>query len=92
MVKKINAVKARQNLGDLLEKVYHKGDQYVIERAGKAMAAVVPLAQFEAWQRHREAFFKTTYEMRVQCRDVEAELLEKEISEAVQAAKTDQKV
>jgi aromatic ring hydroxylase len=33
--------------------VYYKGDQFVIERAGKPMAAVVPLWQLEEWQKHR---------------------------------------
>ena len=43
MVKKVNALKAQQHLGQLLEEIYYKDDQYVIERAGKPMAAVVPL-------------------------------------------------
>jgi prevent-host-death family protein len=43
MVKKVTALKARKNLGQLLEEVYHRGDQYIIERAGKPMAAIVPL-------------------------------------------------
>jgi len=43
MVKKVTALKARKTLGQLLEEVYYRGDQYVIERAGKPMAAIVPL-------------------------------------------------
>ena len=43
MVKKVNALKARQNLGQMLEEVYYKGAQFAIERAGKPMAAVVPV-------------------------------------------------
>jgi prevent-host-death family protein len=49
-VKTINALKARQNFGQLLEEVYYKGDQFVIARAGKPMAAVVPLWQLEELQ------------------------------------------
>ena len=52
-VKTINAMKARQNFGEMLEQVYYKGDQFVIERAGKPMAAVVPLWQLEEWQKLR---------------------------------------
>jgi hypothetical protein len=33
VIKKITAMKARQNLGEVLEEVYYKGDQYVIERS-----------------------------------------------------------
>ena len=51
-VKKINALKARQKFGQMLEEVYYKGDRFVIERAGKPMAAVVPLWQLEELQKH----------------------------------------
>ena len=54
MVKKINALKARKNLGQLLEEVYYKDNQYVIERAGRPMAAVVPVWQLEGWRKRRE--------------------------------------
>jgi len=35
----------------MLEEVYYKGDQFVIERAGRPMAAVVPVWQLEEWQK-----------------------------------------
>ena len=50
--KTINALKARQNFGEMLEQVYYRGDQFIIERAGKPMAAVVPLWQLEELQKH----------------------------------------
>lgn len=43
MLKTVSALQARHNLGELLEGAFHRGDQFVIERAGKPMAAVVPL-------------------------------------------------
>ena len=49
--KKINAMKARQNFGTMLEEVYYKGEQFIIERAGRPMAAVIPLSQLEALQK-----------------------------------------
>jgi hypothetical protein len=40
--------------GQMLEEVFYKGDQFVIERAGRPMAAVVPVWQLAAvvpvWQ------------------------------------------
>jgi len=50
--KKINAMKARQSFGQMLEEVYYRDEQYIIERAGKPMAAVVPLSVLEQWQNH----------------------------------------
>jgi prevent-host-death family protein len=49
-VKTINALKARQQLGKLLEEVFYRGDRFIIERAGRPMAAVVPVWQLEEWQ------------------------------------------
>jgi hypothetical protein len=50
--KKINALKARQSLGQMLEEVFYQDAQFIIERAGRPMAAVVPVWQLEAWQKH----------------------------------------
>jgi len=47
----INAGKARVNFGQMLNEVYYKGDQFIIERDGKPMAAIVPLSQLEALQK-----------------------------------------
>ena len=59
--KTINALKARQNFGEMLEQVYYRGEQFIIERAGKPMAAVVPLSQLEEWQKHF-GLVKTEYD------------------------------
>ena len=88
MVKTVNALKARQNLGQLLEEVYYKGDQYVIERAGKPMAAVVPLWQLEEWQKGREQFFAAVEEVQQQNQEVKPEIIEQEVKEAIRAVRT----
>jgi len=41
MKRTVTAVEARRNLGELLEQVYYRGDEIVIERAGKPMATLV---------------------------------------------------
>jgi prevent-host-death family protein len=48
--KKINAMEARRNFGANLEIVYYSGAQFIIERAGKPMAALVPITLLEEWQ------------------------------------------
>jgi prevent-host-death family protein len=54
-IKKINAMKARQTFGELMNEVFYKGDRFVIERDGKPMAALVPLSVFEEWHKHTSA-------------------------------------
>src|SRR5438445_11709298 len=88
MVKKVNALKARQNFGQILEEVYYKGDQFVIERAGKPMAAVVPLWQLEAWQKRREQFFAALEDVQERHQQVKPEVIEKEVREAIRAVRT----
>jgi prevent-host-death family protein len=88
MVKKVNALKARQNFGQMLEEVYYKGDQFVIERAGKPMATVVPLWQSEAWQQRREQFFAAVEDVQQRNQQVKPEVIEKEVREAIRAVRT----
>ncbi len=87
MTKKVNALKARKNLGQLLEEVYYKGDQYVIERAGRPMAAVVPIWQLEEWQKRREQFFGMVAELWQKNKKVKPEVIEREVQEAVRTVR-----
>jgi prevent-host-death family protein len=87
VIKKITALKARQNLGELLEEVYYKGDHYIIERAGKPMAAVVPLSQLEALNERRDDFFAMIDTVRTRNRKGSAQQIATEVNEAVQVAR-----
>jgi len=87
MVKKINALKARKNLGQLLEEVYYKDNQYVIERAGRPMAAVVPVWQLEGWRKRRERLFGMVEEVWKKNKKEKPEVIEREVQEAVRAVR-----
>ena len=87
MVRKINALKVRQNLGQLLEEVYYKGDQYVIERAGRPMAAVVPVRQLKEWQGRRARFFRMVDDLRSTARKIKPTVVEREVADAVRAVR-----
>ena len=87
MRKTVSALKARKNLGELLEEVYYRGDQYIIERAGKPMAAVVPLSQLEAWQEQRDDFFRTIDAVREKNQTTKPETIEREVEEAVRSTR-----
>ena len=87
MTKTVNALKARKNLGQLLEEVYYRGDQYVIERAGRPMAAVVPVWQLEEWQERRDRFFGMVEELRRKNKAVKPEVIEREVEESIRAVR-----
>ncbi|HLZ70309.1 MAG TPA: type II toxin-antitoxin system prevent-host-death family antitoxin [Dehalococcoidia bacterium] len=57
MERTIGAFDARRQFGKVLNEVTAKGDAYVVERHGAAIAAVVPIAVYQQWKRERAAFF-----------------------------------
>jgi prevent-host-death family protein len=87
MRKTVNAVRARGKLGEILEEVYYRGDQYIIERSGKAMAAVVPVEQYEQWRKERDAFFSLVDEVRSRNVGAGPEDLQRDLTAAKRAAR-----
>ncbi len=87
MVKKVPAMKVRDNLGQLLDEVYYRGDEVVIERAGKAMAVHVPVGHYEQYRQDRAERFKIVDRIKAKARRVPAKVLDATIAEAVRAAR-----
>jgi prevent-host-death family protein len=56
--KSIGAVEAQRDLARLLRTVSGKGDRYVVEESGEAIAAVVPIELYRRWKEDRDAFFE----------------------------------
>ena len=54
MTRKISTLEVRRQLGDILNRVALRHDQYIIERKGQALAAVVPVERLEQMQRAAE--------------------------------------
>jgi prevent-host-death family protein len=87
MVKKVPAMKVRDNLGQLLDEVYYRGDEVVIERAGKAMAVLVPVARYERYQQERTGRFEILDRIKAKARKVPVKVLDATIAEAVRATR-----
>jgi prevent-host-death family protein len=51
MIAKISTLEVRQRLGDILNRVALRNDQFIIERKGKPLAAVVPVERLEQMRR-----------------------------------------
>ena len=87
MTKTVSTIEVRKHLGDILNRVALRHDQFIIERNGKPMAAVIPVWQFEQWKEKREAFFSMIDKVRQRNRRMSQRTLEKETSEAIAFAK-----
>jgi prevent-host-death family protein len=87
MKRKLSALNARRRFGELLEEVYYRGDEVVIERAGKPMAVVIPPERYQALERNRERLFAMIDEVQARNANVPPEVIEAEVDEAVRAVR-----
>ncbi len=87
MYKTISALKARQNLGQVMNEVALKGDEYIIERGGKPLVAVIPMERYQSLQKDLDEFFESLDMMRRDIKKEDPELIDKLIDEAVQFAR-----
>ena len=81
--RRLSAVEARRRLGEILEGVYYRGDEVVIERAGKTMAVVIPADRYEALERSRDRLFELIEKAQARNKDVPYETIEQEVATAV---------
>lgn len=51
MVEKVSTLEIRRRLGDILNRVSLRHDEFIIERKGKALAAMVPVEKLEQFRR-----------------------------------------
>lgn len=85
MLKKISAMKARQNLGHVMNEVALKEDEYIVERAGKPLVAIIPIDQYKRLRGEKEDFFKMVDEIQKEAVRSDRKVIDSEIEEAVQA-------
>ena len=92
MKRTLSALDARRRLGEVLEGVYYRGDEVVIERAGKPMAVVIPAERYEALERSRERLFDFIEQARERNRAVPDHELTAEIEAAIREVRGDASV
>ena len=83
MYKTISALKARQNLGQVMNEVALKGDDYIIERAGKPLVAVIPIEKYQSLQQEWDEFFESVSAMSANIKEEDDEIVDKLVDEGV---------
>lgn len=85
MQKTISAIKVRQNLGQVMNEVALKNDEYIVERAGKPLVAIIPIERYQGIKKERGEFFRMVEKIRTGIRPADDEVIDAEIEEAVKA-------
>jgi prevent-host-death family protein len=88
--RKLSAVEARKRLGEVLEGVYYRGDEVVIERAGKVMAVVIPEYLYRNIERSRFRLWELIEQAQERNKDVPFEEVWEEVTKAVNEVRRDQ--
>ena len=89
MVVRMGAREARASFAELLGMVRFGGQTVIVERAGKEMAAVIPIDLYNQLMAEREARFEVIDRIREKQPDWTIEEVEKDVAEAITAVRDD---
>lgn len=86
MKRTLSAMEARRKFGEMLEDV-RRGDEVVIERAGKVMGVMIPPDRYQNIERRRAEAVKTLEkiqaEVQARTKDIPAAEIDRMVDEAV---------
>ena len=82
-------MKARQNFGQVMNEVSLKGDDYIIERAGKPLVAIISMEKYQILRKDREEAFRELDKIWRKMKSEKPETVEKTIDEAVRSARNE---
>ena len=86
-LKVVTALTARQKLGTIMNAVSFKNDQYVVERKGMPMVAIIPIKKFKQMEKSKQRFFSNMSKISNSFAGEDLEKLDDILAEATQAAK-----
>lgn len=84
MIKKVSAMDARKQLGRIMNEVSLRLDQYIIERGGEPLVAVIPFQQFQQWEEKKREFFEAVENIRAASKRSAPQEIEEEVAEALE--------
>jgi prevent-host-death family protein len=80
-------MKFRTQVGTVLDRVFYRGERFIVEKAGEPRAVIVPVREYEEMLRRKQAakerFWKMTQELQASFKDEDPEKVEQVIQEAI---------
>ena len=83
MAKHISARDARNKFSDLIGSVHYGGEEIIVERSGRPMAAVIPVEIYERLVAERRARFEVMDRIRSRVSEFTFEEMDKDVNEAI---------
>jgi len=88
MTIRMGAREARNNFAHLLGRVHYGNEVVIVERSGKPMVAVIPLATYDQLIAEREARFDVLDRIRNRMPDLSTSEVEQDVAEAIAAVRS----
>lgn len=86
MKRTLTAMEARRKFGEMLENV-RRGDEVVIERAGKTMGVLISPERYQMIQQDRAEFSKMVEEAQERFKDVPGDEIDRLVDDEVRAVR-----
>jgi len=86
----LGAREARKNFSELLGRVGYGGEVAIVERSGKPMVAIIPVALYEQLVAEREVRFQVLDRIRNRLPDLPAEEVGEDVNRAIAAMRASQ--
>jgi len=83
MAKRMSAKDARSKFADLLGTVNYGGEEVIVERSGRPVAAVIPVPVYERLVAERQTRFEVIERVRSRVPKTSLEAIETDVREAV---------
>ena len=83
MAKRMSAKDARSKFSDLLGSVNYGGEEVIVERSGRPVAAVIPVPVYERLVAERQTRFEVIERVRSRVPKTSLEAIETDVREAV---------
>ena len=84
-----NAV--RDRLGEILDEAHYQGSEFVIQRRGKPLAAIIPYSRYEQMERRLEAAYKALHEVWEANKDADPDEVAREVERAVEEVRAEKR-
>lgn len=81
--KHIKSARVRDLLGQIMEEVYYKGNDYIVEKGAKEMAAIISIDEYRRMQKERSEDFKVFDEIWNENRGVSSQEAEEVAARAI---------
>ena len=85
MERKLGVTRARREFGEIVDRVQHQGDAYIVTRHGKPALAMVPVEVYTYWKKERERLFETIRAIQRDNPDADPDQVMRDVLEAQQA-------